>query len=249
MIEIAPLRDLALEALAAFDLSPVAADDMHFDWVRIYTGPISLRVRIEDGACASETLRLRVEVETLREGEIAHPQAETAILAEILSLFIERLGGVCVDWEPAGLEIGAARFQAAFTPMRQRGPDEMPRVMPRRVRPGWARSEPMTTKALIRTLPERATLGLRDSDAALSAVFRMDEAGDPAAEATATSAARAAGWVATASVGIMNPALGIPLAAYNAMRGADVRLSTHAFALTAVLSGLGSPAMAYLSMF
>ncbi len=172
-------------------------------------------------------------------------------MAEILVALIEQTGGQTVDWQPNGISIPAMKFQGAFTPIRYRKaavPDDMPdRIVPRRVRPGMSSFQPMTADTLIRSIPKDVPLGLQDCPEALNAVFRDPETCE--IDEDKPTSARLAAWTVTASVGVMNPAIGIPLVAYNALKGEDFRLSAHALTLTAAFFGFGSSTVGYLPFF
>ncbi|MBB06373.1 hypothetical protein [Pseudooceanicola sp.] len=240
-LDIQPLHDHVVTALAAFGLQPTAAPEMGFDQARIVAGPIAVDIRILND---DEGPRVDIAVSLLRASESLHPEAPTAILAEALSVLIECLGGDLVDWTPDNVTFSAIRFQAAFTPLRQRG-GATDRIIPRRIRPGMVAGVPMTEDALIRSMPKDVPLGLQ-CDRDLKAIFTPDAPVEPE---PMPSARRLATWTATASVGIMNPIIGVPLAAYNLIRGEDIRVTSHTFALTATLSGIGASTFGYMPFF
>ena len=233
LIDIQPLHEAAVEALTAFGLALSAPSGISFDSACLTAGPVRVTVAIDDGAGVTpgdgDTSRLTIEVAQLRASESLHPEAPTAILAEILSLLIERTGGQSVEWGPERVAIPAPRFQSAFTPLRARGRHD--RIVPRRIRPAETAAP----------RPARAEVTMPD----LKAVFAVSDV-EPE---TPSLTRRASTWTATASVGVMNPAIGIPLAAYNLIKGEDLRITSHAFAITATLSGLTASTIGYLPFF
>lgn len=239
LFDIQPLRDHAIEAMTAYGLRPVSNPTTTFDSVRIDAGALAVKIDILDGLTDEETSRIQVSVEQARTSEALHPETRVALLAEILSLLIEQTGGQTVDWQPSNVCIAAAKFQSAFTPIRYRKPEDVTqpeRIMPRRVRPGHKTTGPMTQKTLIASMPKDVPLGIRPQPEALTEIFRDDCPANKTTE-TVDLPARLATWTVTASVGVMNPAIGIPLAAYNALKGEDVRVSAHALTLTAAFFG------------
>lgn len=248
LIDIQPMVELAQRALAAFDLAPTATPVVRFDGADIEAGPMAVAITIADGTEAAETARIQVEVRQTRDSETLHPEADAAIAAEIMSLMIERTGGTQVHWGPADIMIPAARFQGAFTPIRLRDPHEMPRITPRRIRPATAAGEPLTQQVLIDAIPANVPLGIEDAARGLHAVFRDDPVAAPV-PAPQDPATRGAIWATTATVSVMNPAVGVPLAAYQAICGGNLRISTNAFALTAIFSVLTPAIFGYLPAF
>lgn len=265
-VQIEMLSALTMDALSYFGFVPNTIPAIGFDNARIEAGPLAVDLDLADDADLSAGLRVNIRIERLRDSETLHPEAPMAVLAEILSLMIEQTGAQTVAWDPENISLPAARFQAAFTPIRLRKPaqetlhDAVPGpVMPRRVRPGHA-PVPMTPASLIASMPKDVPLGLQTSPDALAddlaAVFRKDMTIAPVQKAALTDEdsvetesnieARLAAWTMTAAVGVLNPPVAAGLATYNLLKGEDFRLSTHALTLTAALFGLGSTFAGYL---
>lgn len=248
LIDIAPLHDCTVLALAAFDLYPETPAEMRFDSARIQAGPIMVSIDIADCAGREETASIQVSVEKLRDSEALHPDAATAILAEILSILIEHTGGTTITWGKDQISIPSERFQASFKPMRMREEDEVPVITPRRVHPLSSGKGP---KDIAIPHPKHAQFDNIVSSKlicvqggkpeTLTDIFRKDPTLPKVASTSQT--ARAATLAATASVAVMSPAIGVPLAAYQALKGGNIRVSTQAFALAAIFSGI-TPAMA-----
>lgn len=230
------IEDTLKAAFEAFGLQKSEDTQVTSTGVTFVAGPIAVIA-----AFRSQT-RLEIQVQRLRDSETLHPEAETAILAEALSLLAERLGGDSVHWAAAGVSFEVERFLTAFTPLRRRGGPS--RICPRRIRRDDMLGAPITFAAKpVAPVPSAMD---QDDDAELKAIFAADE-DDAAPEGTNLGTLSA--WAATATVGVMNPAIGVPLAAYNLARRADMRISTHAFALTATLSGVFHASLGNLMVF
>ncbi|WP_375172793.1 hypothetical protein [Pseudooceanicola sp.] len=234
------LQGAAQEALEAANLPSPYKVVQSGAKVTVTAGPISLTLAMSGSADACHDLE--IEVTRLRESESLHPEAETAILAEVISILAERIGGDTVHWAEAGITIALPRFLAAFTPLRRRGGCQ--RVSPRRVRPGETCGTPITfaeptPKPAPKMMAEETCDAFRD-------IFADDDSAETGKE---TRLASVSTWAATASVGALNPMVGVPLAAYTIVKGADLRVRTHAFALTATLSGVIGSTYGHLSFF
>jgi len=240
LIDIEELRDHALEALAPFGLMLGDGSDIAFDRATINSGAIILTLNIDDGTAPDEMGRISISVEKQRGSETLHPNAHVAILAEVTSILIERVGGDHVTWGPEAVAIPADRFHAAFKPMRQRCADDVPHITPRRIRPANAPEAPAQPAPC--DLPPAAAMDQSD----LNAIFRAEPLEDASPQQNSTT--RAATLATTASVAVMMPTIGVPLAVYQAVKGGDIRVSTQAFALSAVLTGM-LPSMSYLPFF
>lgn len=233
-INIADLQDEAKSALEAFNLYASEDAQITDTNVTVIAGPVAITMTLllDTGA----TDRIEVTVTRMRDSEALHPDAETAILAEIVSLLAERHGGDTVEWTEAGVVIPKERFVTAFTPMRRRGGSA--RIAPRRI----CRTDTIGTPIVCRAKAPTPVLAEETCDA-FRDIFTHDDA-KPDNGSNGVQSVSA--WAATASVGVMNPLIGVPLAAYNLTCGADVRVSTHAFALTAILSGFVGSSFTYL---
>ena len=231
------IKDNIEASLSAFGLQrseETLQDELN---LTLIFGPIGVQVSLpEDFECD----RIDITVERLRDSETLHPEAETAILAEIMSLLVETLGGEQISWTNTGLMIDAERFVSAFTPLRKRGGTT--RVSPRRVRADDRSGTPIIFHQKAPNQPRETPEDITD----LKAIFADDDA---ETEEDPNRVAYLGAWAATATVGVMNPVIGVPLAAYNLRRGADLRVSTHAFALTAALTGIFSNSVGYLPFF
>jgi hypothetical protein len=237
VFEINPLIDTTKESLEAFNLPAAEEKEKSPTRATLHAGPISVTLSLP--ADGEEGTRVEIRVAQLRESETLHPEATTAILAEILSLLAERTGGDLVEWADAGVTIDAARFVASFTPLRRRG--GATRISPRRISRGDTSGTPIM-------LPVRRAPSMDNAETcdAFRDIFAHEELDQQESASGLTSVSA---WAATASVGVMNPVIGIPLAAYNLTRGADIRVSTHAFALTATLSGVIGSTFGHLPFF
>jgi hypothetical protein len=271
-VQIETLSASALEALACYGYTANMIPTVGFDTARIEAGPLAVDLELVEDHSAHNGLRVNVSIERLRDSETLHPEAQVAVLAEILSLMIEQTGAQTVAWDPANITMPATRFQTAFTPIRLRKDEPQSQaqcavegtVVPRRVRPGHA-PVPMTPASLIASMPKDVPLGLQTSPDALAddlaAVFRekpkggettvetpisADLAQDNAEAADSPLEARLAAWTVTAAVGVLNPPVAAGLATYNLLKGEDFRISTHALTLTAALFGLGSSMAGFL---
>lgn len=231
------IERIATVSLAAFNLTlsePAQASD---HGLTLIAGPIGVQI-----ALPTETgpQTIEITVDRLRDSEALHPGANTAILAEIMSLLAEDMGGDSISWGDTGLTIDAARFVGSFTPLRRRGGTT--RISPRRVRTDDRSGTPIQ----FREKPAKPAPGTEFDTSALKAVFAEDA---PEQTEDKDKIVYLGAWAATATVGVMNPMIGVPLAAYNMRRGADLRVSTHAFALTAALTGVFSTSVGYLPFF
>ncbi|WP_407493564.1 hypothetical protein [Pseudooceanicola sp. MF1-13] len=233
------LRDLAVQALVPFGLGAGPDSLTRADSLLIDAGPVTLHLYLSDGSADGTAPRVNISVDKTRDSEALHPRAHIALLAEVTSILIEHMGGDTVLWGAENVAIPATRFQAAFTPMRDRSADEVIHITPRR--PGRTAAPQPTVQ------PEPITLPPLAFDAPdLTGIFR-EEALEPQDNAP-SGATRAATLATTASVAVMVPAIGVPLAVYQAVKGGDIRVSTQAFALSAVLTGM-LPSMSYLPFF
>jgi hypothetical protein len=228
------LENIVKASAKAFNLPAGQTDDVADDQITHVAGPIQIIV-----ATDADGLWLDITVTRLRESEALHPEAEVAILAEVISLLAEEIGGDRVQWAEEGITIDIARFVGAFIPLHRRGGTL--RVSPRRIHRGDLKGTPIMFDTPA-PLPELPPL---EDDSEIRAIFAMPETEEPAK----SGLTQVSTWAATASVGAMNPLIGVPLAAYNLTRGSDIRVTTHAFALTATLSGLMGTSLGYLPFF
>lgn len=233
------LEDAAKSSLAAFNLTQDTPAEVSSTTVSLTAGPIGIHVTL-DQECGTQ---ITVEVVRLRNSEALHPEAPTAILAELMSLLAEEFEATEVIWTPAGLTIPADRFVKAFTPLRRRGGSD--RVCPRRVRRDDTTGTPILTH-----IPQARQIAPVPGDDATRELLRTVFAQETeSTQPERSNLTNVSAWAATASVGAMAPVIGVPLAAYNLTRGADIRVSTHAFALTATLSGVLGSTLGHLPFF
>lgn len=233
MIDFNDLIEIIHLGLKGFGLTATEVDQHSATNATVQTGPIGIMITLP----ANDPTRIALSVERIRDSEALHPQAHTAILAEILSLLAEEHGAESIDWNGTRLE--ATRFLAGFIPLHRRG--GATRITPRRITRTDTIGTPITFKAKPPVMPEQ--LSDENMDQLRQAFTDLDKEDDAPTHLSQVSA-----WAATASVGAMNPVIGVPLVAYNLIRGADIRVSTQAFALTASLTGVLGP-MTYLPFF
>ncbi|WP_136635751.1 hypothetical protein [Pseudooceanicola onchidii] len=232
---ISDLKDASNAALEAYDLTSECMADGSDGRVRLVAGPVGVEfIRID--SCP----RITLMVTRVRDSERLHPDAETAILAEIISVMVERFGGGTLDWGLAGVTLDLEKFAASFTPLRRRGGAS--RICPRRVK----RDDTIGTPIQVKSKAPKVAVTSDDPEtqARLKQIFA-----DPVEETSTSNLTNVSAWAATATVGAMNPLIGVPLIAYNLTKGADIRVSTQAFALTATLTGLVGSTYGYLPFF
>lgn len=234
MFENSVLEEALKATTKAFSLPSNTPAQVSDDRITHEAGPIQI-VAAPD----ADAQGIEIRVSRLRDSETLHPEAETAILAEVISLLAERIGGDWVEWAPAGLTIDATRFVSAFIPLRHRGGTV--RVCPRRIRRGDLTGTPIVLETE-KSLPD---LPLLEDDHDIRTIFATDEDATP----QTTNLTKLSTWAATASVGAMNPLIGVPLAAYNLAHGTDIRVTTHALALTATLTGVIGTSFGHLPFF
>ena len=228
------LEEALKAATKAFNLADETPAQLEYDRLIHTAGPIQIVVTPD-----TDAQRIEVQVSRLRDSESLHPEAETAILAEVISLLAERIGGDWVEWAPAGLTIDITRFVSAFIPLRRRG--GAVKVCPRRIRRGDLAGTPIVLEAE-KPLPDLPPL---NDDHDIRTIFATDDEDTP----QTTNLTKLSTWAATASVGAMNPLIGVPLAAYNLAHGTDIRVTTHALALTATLTGVIGTSFGHLPFF
>lgn len=239
LIDIETLLSAALRALQAYGLTPQQPAETRFDGLEIDAGPIGLAMRIDDGSEDNEgSARLFLHVENIRRSETLHPRADTAILAEILSILIEDGLSGQIAWGKEGICFDTLRFAEVFTPIRHNSSTER-HITPRR--PARIALDDHADE-MIFAVPSGPAIDTPD----LREIFR--DAMDEDEVKTPSDLSRAANLTATASLTVMNPIVGLPVAAYQALKGQDIRISAHAFTLTAIYTGLAPTMVSYLSV-
>ncbi|WP_276714602.1 hypothetical protein [Pseudooceanicola nitratireducens] len=241
LIDIETLLSAALRALEAYGLAPQQPAETRFDGLEIDAGPIGLAMRIDDGSENNDgSARLYLHVENIRRSETLHPRADTAILAEILSILIEDGLSGQIAWGKEGIGFDTLRFAEVFTPIRHNNGIER-HITPRR--PARIALDDHADE-MIFAVPSAPAPTIDTPD--LREIFR--DAMDEDEVRTPSDLSRAANLTATASLTVMNPMVGLPVAAYQALKGQDIRISAHAFTLTAIYTGLAPTMVSYLSV-